>query len=47
MVPVRRGGEPEEVTRAILWLLSEEVSYTSGMFIDVAEADEPQNLIAS
>jgi NAD(P)-dependent dehydrogenase (short-subunit alcohol dehydrogenase family) len=30
-----RGGEPDEVARAILWLLSEEASYVTGTFIDV------------
>jgi NAD(P)-dependent dehydrogenase (short-subunit alcohol dehydrogenase family) len=35
-VPMRRGGNPEEVARAILWLLSEEASYTTGSFIDVS-----------
>jgi len=35
-VPMKRGGQPEEVARAILWLLSEEASYTSGTFLDVA-----------
>jgi NAD(P)-dependent dehydrogenase (short-subunit alcohol dehydrogenase family) len=35
-VPLRRGGEPEEVGRAILWLLSDESSYTTGSFIDVS-----------
>ena len=35
-VPMQRGGAPEEVARAILWLLSEEASYTTGTFIDVA-----------
>ena len=35
-VPMRRGGEPEEVARAILWLLSEEASYSTGSFIDVS-----------
>ncbi|HET9578353.1 MAG TPA: SDR family oxidoreductase, partial [Usitatibacter sp.] len=35
-VPMKRGGEPEEVARAILWLLSEEASYTTGSFIDVS-----------
>jgi NAD(P)-dependent dehydrogenase (short-subunit alcohol dehydrogenase family) len=34
-VPMRRGGQPEEVARAILWLLSEEASFTTGSFIDV------------
>lgn len=34
-IPMKRGGHPEEVARAILWLLSEEASYTTGSFIDV------------
>ncbi len=34
-VPMKRGGTAEEVARAILWLLSEEASYTTGSFIDV------------
>lgn len=34
-VPMKRGGQPEEVANAILWLLSEEASYTTGAFIDV------------
>ena len=35
-VPMRRGGQPEEVARAILWLLSPEASYSTGTFIDVS-----------
>lgn len=35
-VPMRRGGQPEEVARAILWLLSPEASYTTGAFLDVS-----------
>jgi NAD(P)-dependent dehydrogenase (short-subunit alcohol dehydrogenase family) len=35
-VPMLRGGQPEEVAAAILWLLSAESSYVSGAFIDVA-----------
>ena len=35
-VPMKRGGHPEEVARAILWLLSDEASFTTGSFIDVA-----------
>lgn len=35
-VPMRRGGQPDEVAQAILWLLSPEASYTTGTFIDVA-----------
>ncbi len=34
-VPMKRGGQPDEVARAILWLLSDEASYTTGAFIDV------------
>jgi NAD(P)-dependent dehydrogenase (short-subunit alcohol dehydrogenase family) len=32
----RRGGSPEEVARAILWLLSDEASYSTGTFIDIS-----------
>jgi NAD(P)-dependent dehydrogenase (short-subunit alcohol dehydrogenase family) len=35
-VPMKRGGTPEEVARAILWLLSEESSYCTGASIDVS-----------
>jgi len=35
-VPMKRGGEPEEVALAILWLLSSESSYSTGTFIDVS-----------
>ncbi|WP_109370514.1 MULTISPECIES: SDR family oxidoreductase [unclassified Massilia] len=35
-VPMARGGEAEEVARAVLWLLSDEASYTTGSFIDVS-----------
>ena len=35
-VPMQRGGQPEEVARAILWLLSDEASYTTGSFIEVS-----------
>ncbi len=34
-VPMQRGGDPDEVARAILWLLSDEASYSTGTFIDV------------
>lgn len=35
-IPMRRGGDPEEVASAIMWLLSEEASYATGTFIDLA-----------
>jgi NAD(P)-dependent dehydrogenase (short-subunit alcohol dehydrogenase family) len=35
LVPMKRGGTVEEVASAILWLLSDEASYTTGTFIDV------------
>jgi len=35
-VPMKRGGEAIEVARAILWLLSDESSYSTGTFIDVS-----------
>jgi NAD(P)-dependent dehydrogenase (short-subunit alcohol dehydrogenase family) len=35
LVPMKRGGSADEVARAILWLLSDEASYTTGAFIDV------------
>jgi NAD(P)-dependent dehydrogenase (short-subunit alcohol dehydrogenase family) len=35
-VPLQRGGTAEEVARAIVWLLSDEASYTTGAFLDVA-----------
>ena len=34
-VPMKRGGTPDEVAQAILWLLSGEASFTTGAFIDV------------
>ncbi|MCA1827129.1 MAG: SDR family oxidoreductase [Myxococcales bacterium] len=34
--PMGRGGTALEVARAIVWLLSEEASYTTGSFVDVA-----------
>ena len=36
MVPMKRGGSAAEVAKAILWLLSDDASYTTGSFIDVA-----------
>jgi NAD(P)-dependent dehydrogenase (short-subunit alcohol dehydrogenase family) len=35
-IPMQRGGSAEEVARAVLWLLSDEASYTTGSTIDVA-----------
>jgi NAD(P)-dependent dehydrogenase (short-subunit alcohol dehydrogenase family) len=35
-VPMKRGGYPDEVAQAILWLLSEEASYVTGAILDVA-----------
>lgn len=34
-IPMGRGGEPEEVARAILWLASTDASFTTGTFLDV------------
>lgn len=34
-IPLQRGGEPEEVARAIIWLLSDEAAYAVGSVIDV------------
>jgi len=34
-IPLGRGGQPEEVARAILWLASAEASYVTGTFVDV------------
>jgi NAD(P)-dependent dehydrogenase (short-subunit alcohol dehydrogenase family) len=35
-VPMKRGGQPEEVAAAILWLLSAEASYVTGAILDVS-----------
>ena len=35
-VPMKRGGQPEEVAQAILWLLSDEASYITGAILDVS-----------
>ncbi|QET02123.1 MULTISPECIES: SDR family oxidoreductase [Cupriavidus] len=33
-IPMGRGGQPEEVARAILWLASDEASFVTGTFLD-------------
>jgi NAD(P)-dependent dehydrogenase (short-subunit alcohol dehydrogenase family) len=35
MVPMQRAGSAEEVAAAIVWLLSDEASYTTGSVVDV------------
>ncbi|HLZ59167.1 MAG TPA: SDR family oxidoreductase [Ktedonosporobacter sp.] len=35
-IPMQRGGKPEEVAAAILWLLSEEASYCTGTILTVS-----------
>lgn len=35
-LPMQRGGSAEEVATAILWLLSDEASYTTGALLDIA-----------
>lgn len=35
-IPLRRGGTPEEVAEAIMWLISDKSSYSTGTFIDVS-----------
>lgn len=36
LIPMKRGGEPEEVARAVVWLLGDEASYMTGAFLDLA-----------
>lgn len=35
-IPMKRAGHPDEVAKAVLWLLSEGAAYTTGASIDVA-----------
>jgi NAD(P)-dependent dehydrogenase (short-subunit alcohol dehydrogenase family) len=35
-IPMKRAGLPEEVAKAILWLVSDEASYCAGAFINVS-----------
>jgi NAD(P)-dependent dehydrogenase (short-subunit alcohol dehydrogenase family) len=35
-VPMRRGGQPEEVATAIMWLLSSEASYITGAILNIS-----------
>ena len=35
-IPMGRSGQPEEIAGAVLWLLSEEASYTTGAILDVS-----------
>jgi len=35
-IPMKRGGTPDEVAGAVLWLLSDDASYSTGAIIDVA-----------
>jgi NAD(P)-dependent dehydrogenase (short-subunit alcohol dehydrogenase family) len=48
LLPMGRGGEPEEVAEAVVWLLSEAASFVTGSFIDLAGGKEvrlnPQSL---
>lgn len=36
LVPMLRPGEPDEIAGAILWLLSDEASYTTGALVDIS-----------
>lgn len=36
VVPMKRGGYPDEIAKTILWLLSDDASYTTGALVDVS-----------
>lgn len=36
LLAAQRGGQPEEVAAAILWVLSDRASYSTGTFLDVS-----------
>jgi NAD(P)-dependent dehydrogenase (short-subunit alcohol dehydrogenase family) len=36
VIPMQREGQPEEIAHAILWLVSDEASYTTGALLDVS-----------
>jgi NAD(P)-dependent dehydrogenase (short-subunit alcohol dehydrogenase family) len=36
LVPMKRGGTPEEVAAAVVWLCSEQASYITGVLLDVS-----------
>ncbi|QEI07753.1 SDR family oxidoreductase [Pigmentiphaga aceris] len=35
-IPLKRGGTPDEVARAVLWLASDDASYSTGAILDVS-----------
>jgi len=36
LIPMKRGGRPEEVAKTILWLLSDDASYITGTLVDIS-----------
>ncbi|WP_330982775.1 MULTISPECIES: SDR family oxidoreductase [Enterobacterales] len=36
VLPMKRGGQPEEVAQAIVWLLSDKASYVTGSFMELS-----------